>query len=183
MAELDRGFELYDVMTAEQVGALLDAVADLDVELADRVVDVVREKVGATGAGLGRRWISDTARRARQRIAPKLEDKRRRRAAAGRKVTVHALDDGQAALWIEGPQAAITAMQVAIRDRVSADGGDWFPWEDRTLDARRFDAAVALITGNRSCTCSTRPTLWTESPGELADAAGADRRHRPTRHS
>lgn len=133
------------------VHAALDVLRPgLDLEVREAVLHGVlaryREEAYRTGRSV---WptpaqLRRALRRALLAHRPAEAQERERVATEQRGVSVCPLPDGQAQLVVEGPAPQVLAMKERID---AAAAGQALPDDPRSPDARRFDAAHAMLTG------------------------------------
>jgi hypothetical protein len=160
---LNRGLiNLPKVRAVVDATDMLDPAATAAVE--QRVLpDAERQTVGQLRAALARAVLA---------ADPGGAETRHQRARQGRKVTLNPQPDGMAGLWALLPADHAAAVYGAIDEHARRQ-----PADDRSMDARRADALVALITG--ADTTPTHPLVQItvsaatllgldNAPGELA---------------
>ncbi|MDQ4117265.1 MAG: HNH endonuclease [Actinomycetota bacterium] len=155
--------------------ALARATAVLPDELARQVEAVVLPKAPDSTP----KQMQDRIRRAIAKVDPDGEYRRHTAADRGRRVAPRTLEDGMASLWCYGSAAEIEAAWTMI-DRLARS----LPAQDpRTLDQRRFDLTVQLLTGRLTVTdlvdvdAAVTDLLTTEAPGPADPGETGSGRH------
>ena len=163
LAGLPDGFAALDdgLLTLEQSAVTtleLSRVPDLPTRLTvwRRLLERLRADL-ASGATLPPPRLRELLRRWVLEVAPKDAEELREEAAAQRRVEYRRRDDGLADLMLFGIGASLAQ---AVLSRIRENAEPVSPYDDRTADQRRLDAAVDLLLGrvgqHSSCTAPTR---------------------------